>query len=303
MRFSVWPSFQRPWSETVAVARRAEEQGWYGIWCADHYMPDSADGAPQDGPGLECWTSIAALTGLVQRLQLGSLVSPSTMHHPAILAKQATTVDAASDGRVVVGVGAGWQVNEHRAYGVELPAPRERVDRFEEFVQILRGLLHEPRTTFEGTYFSVVAAPCEPKGGPGPVPILIGTSSPRMLRLTARYADVWNTWGTPEHIRDCSAALDRACEAEGRDPATLRRTAQALFFINDDPDTVGKILDRAPSDRTLAGSTSALADRVAEYAAIGVDEVIVPDFTLGRTADERAESYDRFWREVAGALV
>src|SRR5262249_12416406 len=158
-------------------------------------------------------------------------------------------------------------------------------------------------TTFEGTYFSVFDAPCEPKGGPGPVPILIGTSSPRMLRLTARYADVWNTWGTPAHIRDCSSALDRACEAEGPDPATIRRTAPALFFITDDPATIAKIVERAPSDRTVAGGTSALVDRVAEYAAVGVDELIVPDFTLGRSADERAQTYDRFWHEVAAALV
>ena len=221
MRFSVWPSFQRPWTEVLDLARRAEQQGWHGLWCADHYMVDTPDGTPSDDGGLECWSTLASLAAAVPRLQLGSLVSPSTVHHPALLAHHATTTDQVAGGRLVLGVGAGWQVNEHRAYGFELPPPKERVDRFREFLQILRGLLRDQRTTFDGRYFQVVDAPCEPKGARGPIPILVGTSSPRMMRLTARWADTWNTWGTPERIRDRTAALDAACAAEGRDPATL----------------------------------------------------------------------------------
>jgi alkanesulfonate monooxygenase SsuD/methylene tetrahydromethanopterin reductase-like flavin-dependent oxidoreductase (luciferase family) len=303
MRFSVWPTFERPWTEVLDLARHSEQQGWHGLWCADHYMPDTPDGAPEDGPGLECWSVLSALAAAVDRLQLGSLVSPGTFHHPAVLAKQAATADEISGGRIVLGLGAGWQVNEHRAYGVELPAPRQRVDRFEEFVQIVRGLLHDKRTTFAGEHFTITDAPCEPKGGPGPVEIMVGSASPRMLRLTARWADAWNTWGTPERIRDRSRALDAACEAEDRDPASVRRTAQALFFLRDDPDAEERILSRAPADRTLVGGPAQLVDRVAEYAAAGVDELIVPDFTFGRTAGERRASYDRFWTEVASAIA
>jgi alkanesulfonate monooxygenase SsuD/methylene tetrahydromethanopterin reductase-like flavin-dependent oxidoreductase (luciferase family) len=190
MRFSVWPSFQRPWAEVLDLARHVESAGWHGLWFADHYMADTPDGSPSDDPALECWTTLAALAAAVPRLQLGSLVSPSSVHHPALLAKQATTVDQVAGGRVVLGVGAGWQVNEHRAYGFELAPPKERVDRFAELIQILRSLLHDDRTTFHGRWFTVEDAPCQPKGADGPIPIMVGTPSPRMLRLTARWADV-----------------------------------------------------------------------------------------------------------------
>jgi len=299
----VWPSFERPWSEVLPLARWAEEEGCHGIWCADHYMPDASDGTATDGPGFECWTTLGALAGAVERLQLGSMVSPSTVHHPAILAKQVTTADVIAGGRLVLGVGAGWQVNEHRAYGLRLPPPGERVDRFEEFLRIVHGLLHDERTTFEGRYFSVVDAPCEPKGGPGPVPVLVGTSSSRMLRLTARYADAWNTWGTPERVRTVSAALDAACAAEGRDPGEIRRTAQAFFFLRDDPAASARIRAASPRDRTLVGSAVELQEHVGAYEALGIDEVIVPDFALGREAPERLARYQQLWSEVLKPLA
>lgn len=204
-------------------------------------------------------------------------------------------------GRLVLGVGAGWQVNEHRAYGFELAPPKERVDRFAELIQILRSLLHDDRTTFHGRWFTVADAPCQPKGADGPIPIMVGTPSPRMLRLTARWADVWNGWGTPEAVRAKVAALDAACAAEGRDPATVRRTAQGLFLLTDDPAVAEVVRQRAPADRVVAGSSAELVDQVGEYVAAGIDELIVPDFTLGRTTAERRESYDRFWTEVAAA--
>jgi alkanesulfonate monooxygenase SsuD/methylene tetrahydromethanopterin reductase-like flavin-dependent oxidoreductase (luciferase family) len=301
MRFSVWPSFQRPWAEVLDLSRHVESEGWHGLWFADHYMADTPDGSPSDDPALECWTTLAALAAAVPRLQLGSLVSPSSVHHPALLAKQATTVDEVADGRVVLGVGAGWQVNEHRAYGFELAPPKERVDRFAELIQILRSLLHDDRTTFHGRWFTVEDAPCRPKGADGPIPIMVGTPSPRMLRLTARWADVWNGWGTPEAVRAKVAALDAACAAEDRDPATVRRTAQGLFLLTDDPAVAEAVRQRAPADRVVAGSAAELVDQVGEYVAAGIDELIVPDFTLGRTTAERRESYDRFWTEVATA--
>ena len=102
MRFSVWTSFARPWPELVAFARHAEEQGWYGIWYADHYMPDTPDGVPADGMALECWSMLASIAAAVPRLRLGSLVSPSTVHHPALLAKQAATIDHVRDRKSVV---------------------------------------------------------------------------------------------------------------------------------------------------------------------------------------------------------
>jgi alkanesulfonate monooxygenase SsuD/methylene tetrahydromethanopterin reductase-like flavin-dependent oxidoreductase (luciferase family) len=303
VRFSVWPSFQRPWDELLHLARHVEATGWHGLWFADHYMADTHDGTPSDHPALECWTTLGALGAAVARLQLGSLVSPSSVHHPALLAKQATTVDEVASGRLVLGIGAGWQVNEHRAYGFALAPPRERVDRFAEFIEVLRGLLREERTTFHGRWFDLEDAPCQPKGADGPIPIMVGTPSPRMLRLTARFADVWNGWGTPGAVRERLAMLDAACAAEGRDPSTVRRTAQGLFLIGGDPAFVEAVRAQAPADRVVAGSDDQLVDAVGQYAEAGIDELIVPDFTLGRTAAERLDSYDRFRADVAGGFV
>ena len=301
MRFSVWPSFQRPWAEVLDLARDVESAGWHGLWFADHYMADTPDGSPSDDPALECWTTLAALAAAVPRLQLGSLVSPSSVHHPALLAKQATTVDQVAGGRVVLGVGAGWQVNEHRAYGFELPRPRSGWTASRSSSRSCGACCTTTarRSTAAGSPSRT--APCQPKGADGPIPIMVGTPSPRMLRLTARWADVWNGWGTPEAVRAKVAALDAACAAEGRDPATVRRTAQGLFLLTDDPAVAEVVRQRAPADRVVAGSAAELVDQVGEYVAAGIDELIVPDFTLGRTTAERRESYDRFWTEVAAA--
>jgi probable F420-dependent oxidoreductase len=299
MRFSIWPLYTRPWDELLTEARHVEAAGWHGLWYADHYMPDSPTGDPVDGPVHECWTMLPALGAAVPRLRLGSLVSPTTVHHPALLAKRAASLDHLTGGRLVLGLGAGWQVNEHRAYGFDLLEPKDRVDRFEEGIQIVRSLLREPRTTFAGKHFQVTDAPCDPKPVQDPLPILVGSGSPRMLRITARFADEWNTWGTPERVAEVGAALDRACEAEGRDPGTLRRTCQAMVSLQDDPSVAETVRGRLPAERSIVGSAAELVDRLGAYAEAGIDEFIVPDFTLGRTEAERLETIDRVWEELA----
>lgn len=298
MRFSVWPNLQRPWDELLAVARYAESTGWHGLWYADHYMPDTPDGTPADGPVMECWSALGALAAAVPRLRLGSLVSPTTFHHPALLAKRAATIDQISGGRFVLGIGAGWQVNEHLAFGVPLPPPKERVDRFAEAIEIVQALLRQSRTTFEGQYFQVIDAPCDPKPVQDPLPILVGTGGPRMQRLAARFADEWNSWGTPDVLGPKLASLAAACEREGRDPSTLRRSTQGLFFLVDRDATAEKIRATAPPDRALIGGRAFLADQVAAYRELGIDELIVPDFTLGRTPEERLERFERLRTEV-----
>lgn len=303
MRFSVWPSFARPWPELVAFARHVEEQGWYGIWYADHYMPDTPDGVAADGVALECWSMLASIAAAVPRLRLGSLVSPSTVHHPALLAKQAATIDNVSDGRVVLGIGAGWQVNEHKAYGWDLRSPKDRVDRFEEFIQIVRSLLSENRTNFAGEHFTITDAPCDPKPIQSPIPILVGSAGPRMMKIAARFATDWNAWGTPETITQKFIDLDAACAAVGRDPATLRRTSQALFVLNDNSDVAATMRERMPEDRSVVGGVQELVDRFGAYKDLGIDELIVPDFTLGRNAEERRDTYDRIWHEVVSQVA
>lgn len=303
MRFSVWPSFERAWEEVLDLARWADATGWHGFWFADHYMPNTPDDAVSDGPALECWSVLAAVAAATTRLRLGPLVSPTTVHHPALLAHRATTIDHVSGGRFVLGLGAGWQVNEHRAYGIDLPAPGPRVTRFGEAIEVVRRLLTEPRVTFAGEWYRLIDAPCEPKPVQERLPIMVGTGSPRMLRLTARWADEWNTWGEVASVRQRTELFRRACEREGRDPTSVHRSVQALVFLADDQATIDRLRDAVPAERSIVGTPSEVVDRLGELAAIGVDEFIVLDTPLGRTPAERREGYERFWSEVAALLT
>jgi probable F420-dependent oxidoreductase len=299
MKFSLWTSNAHPWSEMVDIARYADGAGWHGLWYADHFMSQTPDDTPGTGPAHECWSVLAGLAATVPNLRFTSMVSPVTIHHPVVLAKRAATVDQISGGRVVLGLGAGWQVNEHAAYGFELPAPGERVSRFIEAIQVIRHLLHDDRTTFDGRWYQLADAPFEPKPVQTPMPLLVGTGGERMMRATARYADEWNTWGTPQHVATQTARFRTACEATGRDVDTVRRSAQALVFLTDSDSARDKVRSSAPAERSLVGSTSELVDLIGGYAELGLDELALPDFTLGKDAPQRRETIERFWEEVA----
>ena len=289
MRFSVWPSYERSWSEVLDLATWAERTGWDGCWYADHFMPQTDDDSVGEGPAYECWTMLAAIGATVPRLTLTSMVSPVTIHHPVVLAKRAATVDHITGGRAVLGLGAGWQVNEHREYGFELPPAGERVSRFEDAIRAIHELLRDD------------AVPFDPR--PSSMELLVGTGSPRMMRITARWADVWNTWGNPEERERRTEVFGRACETVGRDPATVRRSSQALFFLTDDDASRDRLKELAPQDRSLVGNAAELIDLLGTYVDAGVDELAVPDFTLGATAERRLDTYQRLRDEVLSAFV
>jgi alkanesulfonate monooxygenase SsuD/methylene tetrahydromethanopterin reductase-like flavin-dependent oxidoreductase (luciferase family) len=234
---------------------------------------------------------LAALATATTRVRLGSLVFGITNRHPAVLAKWAATVDHASGGRLVLGVGAGWQVNEHEQYGIPLGPPGERIDRFDEALTVLRGLLSQPTTTVLGEHFVLQAAIAEPKPVQAPLPILVGGKGDRMLGLVARHADEWNMWSTPATLAERSAALDRRCEVLERDPATITRSTQALFFVVDDQAKGDALVAKASPRPAVAGSPARLAEAAAAWRDVGVDELIVPDFTLG-TGARRLDSLD-----------
>ncbi|MGH9290864.1 MAG: LLM class flavin-dependent oxidoreductase, partial [Acidimicrobiales bacterium] len=246
------------------------------------------------------------LAAAVPRVRIGTLVLGNTYRHPAVVANIAVTVDHVSGGRFTLGVGAGWQENEHAAYGIELPPVGPRIDRFAEAIEIIHGLLRTERTTFNGRYYEIADALCEPKPVQEPLPILVGGSGDRMLGITARWADAWNTWGHPDHIAERSAALTRACERVGRDPDAIARTAQALVFMADDrSDAAGlaqieRLVGRSPMP-AIGGTVEQLRDVVAGYAQAGLDELIVPDRSLGG-GTAKLERMDRFIEEVAPAF-
>ena len=281
MRLSIWPNAGQPYSEILEVARHAAATGWDGVYVADHFMPNAGTGAADD-PVLECVSLVTALGALVDRVRIGSLVFGNTYRHPAVLANIAATVDHVSGGRFTLGVGAGWQVNEHEQYGIELPPVKQRLDRFVEALRVLHGLLRQPTTTIDGKYYQLTDAYCDPKPVQDPLPILIGGGGERrMLRIVAEYADIWNTWGTPDVIARKSAVLDRFCSEVGREPKAIARSAQALTFVN------SSVPAGLPMP-AIGGSAEQLADTVAEYRSVGLDELVVPDRMLGKGADRLA---------------
>ena len=260
----------------VDLATYADGSGWHSLWYADHFMSQTPDDTPGDGPALECWSMLAAI---------------------------AATVDQISGGRVVLGLGAGWQVNEHAGYGFALREPAERVTHFIESMQVIRHLLDDQRATFAGQWYTLTDAPFEPKPVQSPLPILVGTSGPRMMRATARYATEWNTWGDPTTVREKTAQFADACDGVGVDMATIRRSAQALLFFTDDEATRAKLVDKVPKGRSLVGSSQQIVDLIAQYAEAGVDEFALPDFTLGESAAQRREAIERFRDEVAAHFI
>ncbi len=299
MYFSAWANSAHPWTEVRDFVAEVENMGWDGFWYADHYMPNTPDGEPIGGNFNECFSVLSALAATTSRLRLGSLVTPTTVNHPALIANRAATIDQISNGRFVLGMGAGWQINEHKAFGIELFDAKPRVDRFAEAIEIVSSMLSQERTTFKGEHFTITNAPCEPKPVQSPLPILVGTGGTRMLRLTARFAQEWNTWGTPEVAGGVIKKLREACEKEGRDPATVRTSVQPLFFITPTEDAAEKLKAHVPADRSVLGTPTQLVDAVGEYKELGFDEICVPDFTMGATPEERLEKYGIFWNEVA----
>ncbi|MEL6893864.1 MAG: LLM class flavin-dependent oxidoreductase [Actinomycetota bacterium] len=299
MKFSMWPNPERPPAEVLDLARLADTDGWFGFWYADHYMPNTGDESVADGDVHECWSVLAAIAAVTTTIRVGPLVAPTSVHHPALLANRAATIDQLSRGRFVLGVGAGWQINEHRAYGIELEEPKVRVDRFEEAMQVMRSLLTEDRTTFAGAHYAISDAPCQPRPVQERLPILVGTGSPRMLRITARHGDEWNTWGAPELAAERRATFDEQCERVGVEPSSLYTSVQAMVVMTDDPEAIAKVEAGDGADRTIAGSDERIIDAMNRYVELGFDEVIVPDFTLGRTPEARQDAYRRFRADIA----
>ena len=303
MRFSVWPNMAHPVDEALDTARWADAAGWYGVWYADHYMPNTGTAEIKPGDTHECWAMLPAIATVTKHVRIGSLVAPTSVHHPAVLANRATTIDHLSDGRMVLGIGAGWQINEHAAYGMELEPPGRRVQRFEEAIQIIRGLTTQDRTTFAGDVYTITDATADPKPIQSRLPILVGTAGRRMLRLVARYADEWNTWGNVATATSRRAAFSDACAAEGRDEQSMHTSVQALIVISESPEVIERAGVGAYGERTLAGSVAQIVDAIGRYAELGFDEFIVPDFNLGREPELRRERLERINTEVVQALA
>jgi len=297
MRFSFWPAPSQAFDDVLTLSSHAEQTGWDGIWYADHFMPNAED---TSAPWPEAWTTLAALGARVPRVRLGTLVSGNTYRHPAVLAKMAATVDHITGGRVVLGLGSGWQENEHTQYGIPFYTVPDRLKRLEEACQVIKSLFSETKSNFDGRYYQLKDASLEPKPVQRPLPLLIGGGGEKMtLKITARYADEWNVWGTVETLKHKMAVLDAHCRDAGRDPGAISRSAVALLFMSEDTAYLEKMRSARMQQPAIIGTPAEVREIVADYEAAGVDELIVPDFTLGPKPQKLA-TMDTFIRQVAG---
>jgi alkanesulfonate monooxygenase SsuD/methylene tetrahydromethanopterin reductase-like flavin-dependent oxidoreductase (luciferase family) len=262
------------WPEYVAMAKAAEDVGFDTIWLGDHLLYRYEDGSTR-GPW-EVWTSLAAIAQATNRIKIGPLVAATAFHAPQMLAKLAATVDEISGGRLIVGLGAGWNDTEFRAFGFPFD---HRISRFEEAFTIIRTLLREGKIDFEGQFFQardmeLLPPPTRP-GGP---PLMVGSIGPRMLEITLPHVEQWNVWyrqtgNTPEGLEPILRQVEEACRAVGRDPGTLEKTSAVFVGMPGGGGRLTKYDDSETAPRALEGSSAAIADGLRAYAALGVAEV------------------------------
>lgn len=260
------------WPELISMARTAEAVGFDSVWVGDHLLYDLEAG-PR-GPW-EVWTTLAVVAASTSSVEIGPLVAATAFHRPAMLAKLAATVEAVSDGQLILGLGAGWNAREFAAF--DFPFDR-RVDRFAEAFTIITELSRTGRCTFHGEFNSVEDCVIDPRGprenGP---PILVGTVGPRMLRLTMPHADMWNAWwtdfdGTTSGFAARMREVDAACEEVGRDPEEIARTAALHVQLEGG---VGREMGDYTADVVppMRGSMSEIASSIAAYADVGAHHV------------------------------
>jgi len=279
LRFGLCTDQNLSWEKTVKRWQLFEELGFDSVWNCDHLLQPSRP----TGPYFEAWTLLAGLAAVTKRIRIGCLVSCNTFRHPVILAKSAVTVDHISNGRLELGLGAGWYEPEHKMFGIDFPETRVRVARFAEAVRVVDLLLRRDTSTFEGTYFRVQDATFRP----GPVqrprpPLVLGAHGPRMLRICAQYADTWNSHGTPQEIRQRNAILNEHCARIGRDPNTIVRS---LYYwvpnLKEDP----------------WASVDAFQEIIGNYREAGINE-----FILDHPHDDQLPVLERVAAEVVPKL-
>lgn len=279
-----WPA---RWTDLLDIARAAEGVGFDSVWFGDHLLYRFPDGKTR-GPW-EAWTTLAALAASTSRVQLGPLVACTAFHNPAILAKMAATVDEISGGRLILGLGAGWNETEFAGYG--FPFDR-RIARFEEAFTIVRTLLQEGAIDFEGEFYQLRDCELVPRGPrPAGPPIMIGSVGPRMLRIALPYAASWNVWfadtgNSPRGVPRLREIVDEACRDVGRDPATIERTVAIQVRM---PAGTGRIQGDygRQKEAPLAGTTAEMAEELRAYAREGIGHVqlVVDPITAASVED------------------
>ncbi len=298
------------WSDLLSLWQELDRNSAFdSLWLVDHFVTGFGTAFGSEGPCMESWTALAALAQATSRVRVGILVSGNTYRHPAVLAKQATTVDNISGGRLTFGIGAAWHTYEHQAFGIPFHTTRERLERLDEAVQLIKLLWTQPAPAFRGRYYQLDAPPYNPPNVQKPhPPILVGGGGEkRTLRTAARYADISNVMGTPEEVAHKFRVLEQHCRNAGRDPASVRRTIQVPLWITDDPAFKQRVLQgmsvaRGTSEEeaarsVLLGSVEEVKAQVAAYVEAGVQE-----FMLAQWPRFHRETLLRFSEEVVPAF-
>ena len=310
MRFGLFTSMgAQTWSGVLDLWRHVEATGGDIACVTDHFMPNTPE---REGAMLEGWSTLSALAALVPRIRVGTIVLGNTYRHPAVVAKMAAQVDIISGGRLLLGLGAGWQENEHEAYGIPFLTLRERLERLDEACQVLKSLWTRRRSDFDGRHYRLSDAPLEPKPVQQPHPeLMIGGGGERVtLRIVAKHADHWNVWGGPAVLARKGAILDEHCAAVGRDPKTIRRSANMVLLITERQDEVERLAETIAArlgrhasdarDTCLAGTPDQIRARLRQLQAAGVDVLFIP--SLFRPQDALRRDLDRFIAEIAPAF-
>lgn len=268
-----WPELKERWAWF-------ESLGFDSLWLPDHFVPT----ARPEGPWFEAWTLLSALALVATKARIGVLVSSNTFRHPSLLAKMAVTVDHISEGRLDLGIGAGWFALEHEMFGFDFPETKELVDRYMEAVRLIDQYLRNDRTSFNGAYYTLRDAPNRPAPIQQPrPPLMIGAHGPRMIRFAARYADIWNSRGTPAEIRQRNATLDDACARIGRDPHEITRS---LLYV----------IAQMPEEQPWA-SINAFEDFIGRFTEAGMT-----DFILQPPPPEQFGIVERIAHDVIPAM-
>ncbi len=270
------------WSQLKAAAIQSEQLGFDSVWVYDHLF-HRFEGHPTVGFH-ECWTMLTALAAVTERVELGTTVLCAGFRNPALLAKMADTLDEVSGGRLILGLGAGWHEPEFDAFGFPFD---HRVSRLEEALQIIKPLLRDRRVSFEGRYHSAIDCEIAPRGPrESGVPILLAAFAPRMMRLTARYAEMWTTdWlGPISKVREDIGKLHTACVEVGRDLATLQITGGITVGYPELGPTPRWMTD---PESYITGSAEAVAARLREYADEGVDHILTNLYPFSPEAIDR----------------
>jgi F420-dependent oxidoreductase-like protein len=276
------------WQEIADMWRFLDRETLFqSVWVFDHFVSGDPAGDMR-GPCFEGWTSLAALATLTERVRLGVLVTGVTYRNPAVLAKMALTVDHISNGRLDFGIGAGWHEPEHRMYGIPFPPPRERSDRLEEALQVIRLLFDsEGPVSFEGKHYRLDGAIFDPPAVQRPHPPLLigGGGEKRTLRTVARYADAMNVSGTPEQVRRKIEIVDGYCREIGRDPAEIEKTSWGAVVVTENEGLIDRIVRMTAPAAGISveeakrimpvGTPAHVRGVVEEYAKVGVTRMIM----------------------------